>query len=131
MDTNVNDENKVKIIYKPAKEIIIMDYFQFPVEKLNQMFARLIHSGLPIAAQWAEGVLFVYSPLIPDTDELMENFLKGKIFWSSVSFALMPKYSLSVKVDGIEVPIIDVSNHHVLREAARWLKEQAKPQTDV
>ncbi|MEM2842243.1 MAG: hypothetical protein QW201_02970 [Thermoproteota archaeon] len=126
MDTKNHEENRVKIIYKPAKEIVIMDYFQFPIEKLNQMFAKLIHSGLPIAAQWAEGILFVYSPLIPDTDELMENFLRGRIFWSSVSFALMPKYTSSVKVDGIEVPVIDVSDHHILREAAKWLREQAK-----
>jgi len=131
MVTKEDGENMVKIVYKPAKEIVVMDYFQFSFEKLNQMFARLIHSGLPITAQWAEGVLFVYSPLIPDTDELMENFLKGRIFWSSVSFALMPKYAMSVKVDGIEVPIIDVSNHHVLREVAKWLREQAKLQSEV
>jgi hypothetical protein len=121
-------ENKVKIVYKPAKEIVILDYFQFSMEKLNQMFARIVQSGLPVTAQWAEGVLFVYFPLVPDTNELMENYLKGRIFWSSVSFALMAKYTPSIKVSGLEVPIIDVSEHPVLRETAKWLREQAKPQ---
>ena len=128
MSSKVEGENKIKIIYKPAKEIIILDYFQFSMEKLNQMFARIIQSGLPISAQWAEGVLFVYFPLVPETNELMENYLKGRIFWSSVSFALMPKYTSSIKVGGIEVPVIDVSEHPVLKETAKWLREQAKPQ---
>jgi len=131
LNVKVEGENKVRITYKPPKEIVILDYFQFSMEKLNQMFARLIQSGLPVAAQWAEGVLFVYFPLVPETDELMENYLKGRIFWSSVSFALMPKYTLSIKVDGIEIPVIDVSEHQLLREAAKWLREQAKPQANI
>jgi hypothetical protein len=127
LSSKVVGENKIKIIYKPAKEIVILDYFQFSMEKLNQMFARIIQSGLPISAQWAEGVLFIYFPLVPDTNELMENYLKGRIYWSSVSFALMPKYTSSIKVGGIEVPVIDVSEHPVLNETAKWLKEQVKP----
>ena len=130
MSSKVEGENKIKIIYKPAKEIIILDYFQFSMEKLNQMFARIIQSGLPISAQWAEGVLFVYFSLVPDTNELMENYLKGRIFWSSVSFALMPKYTSSIKIGGIEVSVIDVSEHPVLRETAKWLREHAKQQVN-
>jgi len=119
-------KDAVKITYKPAKEIVILDYFQFSKERLNQMFAKMIQAGLPVMAQWAEGVLFVYLPLMPDTNDLMENYLKGRIFWSSVNFALMPKYSPSIKVGGLEIPVIDVSEHPVLRETAKWLKEHAK-----
>jgi hypothetical protein len=120
-------KNRVKILYKPAKEIVILDYFQFTKERLNQMFARIIHVGLPVMAQWAEGVLFIYFPLVPDTNDLMENYLRGRIFWSSVNFALMPKYAPSVKVSGLEIPVVDVSEHPVLRETAKWLREHAKP----
>lgn len=127
MSDKTGEENKIKIIYKPAKEIVILDYFQFSIEKLDQMFARLIQSGIPILAQWAEGVIFLYFPLVPDTNDLMEHYLKGRIYWSSVSFALMPKYATSIKLSGFEVPVIDVSEHPVLKETAKWLKEQAKP----
>ncbi len=127
MGSKGQGENKVKIIYKPAKEIVILDYFQFSKEKLNQMFARIIQSGLPVMAQWAEGVLFIYYPLPPDTNDLMENYLRGRIFWSSVNFALMPKYAPSVKVTGLEIPVVDVSDHPILREVTRWLRENAKP----
>jgi hypothetical protein len=127
LSNKIGEENKIKIIYKPAKEIVILDYFQFSIEKLDQMFARLIQSGIPISAQWAEGVIFLYFPLVPDTNDLMENYLKGRIYWSSVSFALMPKYATSIKLSGLEVPVIDVSEHPILKETAKWLKEQAKP----
>jgi len=121
-------KSRVRVIYKPAKEIVILDYFQFSRDALDQMFARLIHSGLPVMAQWAEGLIFIYFPLAPDTDELMENYLKGRVFWSSVSFALMPKYSPSIRVGGLEIPVLDVSGHPVLVEVARWLKKHAKPE---
>ncbi len=127
MSEKTGEENKIRIVYKPAREIVILDYFQFSMEKLDQMFGRLLQSGVPISAQWAEGVIFLYFPLVPDTDELMEQYLKGRIYWSSVSFALMPKYSTSVKLSGLEIPVIDVSAHPVLRETAKWLREQAKP----
>ncbi|MEM2273213.1 MAG: hypothetical protein QXX56_03225 [Candidatus Bathyarchaeia archaeon] len=129
----MNDEetskrrNKIKVIYRPAKEIVLLDYFQFSRDALDQMFARLIHSGMPIMAHWAEGLIFIYFPLVPETDELMENYLRGRIFWSSVNFALMPKYSPSIRVGGLEIPVLDVSNHPVLAEVARWLKKRAKP----
>jgi len=119
-------EKNVKIIYKPAKQIVILDYFQFSKDTLAQMFARIVQSGLPVMAQWAEGVLFVHFPLTPDTNDLMENYLKGKIFWGSVNFALMPEYAPFIKVSGLEVPVIDVSRHLMLREAAAWLKKHAR-----
>lgn len=118
----------VRVIYKPVREIVILDYFQFSRDALDQMFARLIHSGMPIIAHWAEGLIFIYFPLAPETDELMENYLRGRIFWSSVNFALMPKYSPSIKVGGLEIPVLDVSNHPVLAEVARWLKKRARPE---
>jgi hypothetical protein len=126
--TNENSKHKkVKIMYKPAKEIVILDYFQFSKDNLNQMFARLIHAGLPVMANWAEGVLFLYFPLVPDTNDLMENYLKGRIFWSSVSFSLMPKYTSSIKLSGLEIPVMNVSDHPILQESAKWLKKHANP----
>jgi hypothetical protein len=124
-------KGKVKIIYKPVKEIVILDYFQFSKDTLDQMFAQLIHSGLPVMAQWAEGVIFIYFPLAPDTNDLMENYLEGRVFWSSVNFALMPKYAPLIKVRGLEVPTLDVSGHPVLREVAKWLREHAKTEEEL
>lgn len=117
---------KINILYKPIKEIVILDYFQFSKDKIALMFANIIQSGLPIIAHWAEGVLFVHFPLTPDTNELMESYLKGRIFWSSVNFALMSDYSPFIKVTGIEIPVINVSKHTVLNQVAKWLKAKGE-----
>jgi len=126
MNAEGRKERKVEIIYRPAREIVILDYFQFSKARLDQMFGRVISSGFPVMAQWAEGVLFIYFPLVPDTNDLMENYLKGRVFWSSVNFALMPDYASSIKISGLEVPVVDVSEHPVLRESAKWLRERAR-----
>jgi len=126
-----NAKGKIRIIYKPVKEIVILDYFQFSKITLDQMFARLIHAGLPVTAQWAGGAIFIYFPLAPDTNDLMESYLKGRIFWSSVNFALMPKYAPSIKLSGLEIPVLDVSGHPVLQEVAKWLKEHAKSEAEL
>jgi len=120
------EKEGVKIIYHPAKEIVILDYFEFSMDTLAQMFARIIQSGLPLFAYWAADVLFVYLPLSPDTNDLMENYLKGRIFLSSVNFALMPKYTPSIKVTGLEIPVLNVFQHPILSEVAKWLKLQAE-----
>jgi hypothetical protein len=125
MTNEDSKQNKVKLTYKPAKEIVILDFFQFSKDNLNQMFARLIHAGLPVMANWAEGVLFLYFPLVPDTNDLMENYLKGRVFWSSASFSLMPKYTPSIKISGLEIPVMNVSDHPILQETAKWLKKHA------
>jgi len=125
-ETEMQKREKIRIVYQPPREIVVLDYFQFSKENLSQMFAKNIHSGLPVVAYWAEGVLFVYFPLIPDTNDLMENYLKGRIYWSSVNFTLMPKYSSSIKVSGLEIPVVNVSEHEVMREVAKWLRKQAE-----
>jgi len=122
----MQNKGKIRIVYHPPKEIVILDYFQFSKENLSQMFAKIIHSGLPVVAYWAEGVLFIYFPLMPDTNDLMDNYLRGRIYWSSVNFALMPKYSSSIKVSGLEIPVVNVSEHQVMREVAKWLRKQAE-----
>ena len=126
MKSEDRKENKVEIVYQPPREIVILDYFQFSKQRLDQMFARVVHSGFPVMAQWAEGVLFIYFPLVPDTNDLMENYLKGRIFWSSVNFVLMPKYARSIKVSGLEIPVVDVSEHPILCESAKWLREHTR-----
>ena len=117
---------EVKIVFQPIKEVVILDYFQFSKDTLSQMFSTMIQTGLPIMGHWAEGVLFVHFTLTPDTNDLMEEYLKGRIFWSSVNFASMPKYSPFIKITGIEIPVLNVSHHPVLCQVAKWLKNQMK-----
>ena len=79
----------MKITFEPFKEIIIKEYTKF--EKLQDLiyaFAQLRAVGQPVSLNWAEGVVFIHSVMPPDTSELIvEDFLKGKLYYISVNFA--------------------------------------------
>jgi len=116
----------VKITYEPFKEVVIKEYVRFEkIEDLIYIFAQLRADGAPVALSWANGLVFVYSPLSPDTDQLMEEFLKGRIYWINVSFAEMPEYKRIFETrEKVQVPIINLSSNPVIRQVTEWLKQQ-------
>lgn len=119
----------MKITYEPFREIIIKDYVKF--EKLDDLiyaFAQLRALGQPVSLNWAKGVVFIHSVMPPTTDELVDEYLKGRLYYIGISFALMDKYEPSVTYKNpqgeIAVPIINVSSSQILSELAKWLKTQ-------
>ena len=118
---------ELKITYEPFEEIVIKDLVRF--EKLDDLlyaFAQLRAVGQPVALNWAEGVVFTHLPMQPVTDELVEDFLKGRLYYIGVNFALMEKYDplliYKSKQGEIPVPVINVSSSQMLSELAKWLK---------
>ncbi len=116
----------IKITYEPFKEVVIKEYIRFKkIEDLIYIFAQLRAGGAPVSLNWANGVVFVHSPLSPDTDELMEEFLKGKIYWTNVSYAIMPEYKAVLETrEKIPVPVIRVDSSPIMRQVAEWIKQQ-------
>ena len=121
---------KMKIKYEPFEEIIVKDYVKF--EKLDDFVysvAQLRALGQPVSLNWAEGVVFTHTVVQPITDELEGEFLKGRLYLVSVSFALMNQYQTTVTYKSsqgeIAVPIINVSSSKMLSELACWLKTQS------
>ena len=116
----------IKITYEPFKEVVIKEYIRYEkIEDLIYIFAQARASGVPVALNWANGVVFFHTPLNPDTDELMEEFLKGKVYFTNVSFAIMPKYkSVYETRQKVQVPIINVSSSPFLVQVTEWLKQQ-------
>ncbi|MEM3047250.1 MAG: hypothetical protein QW057_09250 [Candidatus Bathyarchaeia archaeon] len=60
----------------------------------------------------------------PSTELIMKHYLEGRVYWSSAAYAPMPTYRQIVKVDSMEIPVIDVTPNPSLLQVARWLKEQ-------
>ncbi len=122
----------VKISHRPLKEIVISEviYFDSP-EKLAYSYAPLKLTGQPVILQWADGVVFTFNPVPPDTDKLMDDFLDGITYWSAVAYSLMPEYHHTITVSPetggtIEIGVQDVSVSSTLVKAASWLKEESK-----
>ena len=116
----------IKIIYEPFKEVVIKEYIRYEkIEDLIFIFAQLRASGVPVALNWANGVVFVHSGLAPDTEELMGEFLKGRIYWTNVSFALMPEYEPVYETkERAQVPILNVNSSPIFVQVTQWLKQQ-------
>jgi len=118
---------RLKITYEPFEEIVIKDCVKFEkLEDLIYAFAQLRAMGQPASLNWTEGVVFIHVAMQPITEELVEDFLKGRLYYIGVQFALMNKYKpvLTYKSPQgeISVPIINVSSSRLLSELAKWLK---------
>ncbi len=116
----------VKITYEPFEEVIIKEYVRYEkLEELLYPLEQLRVTGSPISLNWANGVVFIASLLEPETDQLTEEFLKGRIYFSNVSFAIMPEYKPVLESKAkIQIPIVNASSNPILRQVAEWLKQQ-------
>jgi hypothetical protein len=118
----------VKIAYEPINEIVIKDYIRFEkVEDLIYILAQLRAGGAPVALSWANGLVFVNSVLSPDNENIMDDFLKGKMYWTNVSFAEMPEYKSLIETrERVQVPILNLSSSPIVVQVMDWLKQQKK-----
>jgi hypothetical protein len=119
-------DESIKITYDPFKEIIIKEYTRFEnIEDLIYIFAQFRAAGAPVALNWAGGIVFVHNALPPDNDQLIEEFLKGKVYCANVSFAVLPQYRQVLETkEKMQVPVINASSNTILRQVAEWLKQQ-------
>ena len=117
----------VEIVCNPAKQLVILECTRYPsIEALAKVIAVIISAGEPVILKWAEGIAFMYTYLQPTTQDLINDLLKGRIYWSEVFFAEMPEYRTSIRVSTLDIPIVDVSPNPILVEAARWMKLHRK-----
>ena len=117
----------VEIVCRPPKQLVILECTQYPsIEALAKTVAVIISVGESMVLKWAEGVAFSYSMVTPTSDTLMKEFLEGRVYWSDVVYALMPQYQPAIRVETLDIPVIDVSPNLLLREAAKWMKTNAQ-----
>ena len=119
-------KNEVAISYSPFKEIVILEKTRFNTPEDIARFTSVIAGGKLAGLYWVDGVVFLYFPLAASTTvvakELLEN---GKVYWTFVGYALMPKYAQVIETkEKMIVPVVDISSDPILRKVAQWLKEQ-------
>jgi hypothetical protein len=119
-------KNEVAITYSPFKEIVILEKTRFNTPEEIARFASVIAGGKLAGLYWVDGVVFLYFPLPALTTavakELLEN---GKVYWTFVGYALMPKYAQTIETkEKMIVPVVDISADPILRKVAQWLKNK-------
>lgn len=113
----------MKITYKPAEELIILEMVEYTLNKLAETSALIQDAGRPIVLNWAEGIVFHHMPLPFNTKELLKERQQGRIYWASVIYAPLPEYRPTLKIGPRDIPIVTTPNP-LLKQAARWIKEQ-------
>jgi hypothetical protein len=117
----------MKITYKPAEELIILEMVEYTLNKLAETSALIQDAGRPIVLNWAEGIVFHHMPLPFNTKELLKERQQGRIYWASVIYAPLPEYRPTLKIGPRDIPIVATPNP-LLIQAARWIKEQMSRQ---
>ena len=117
----------MKITYKPAEELIILEMVEYTLNKLAETSALIQDAGRPIVLNWAEGIVFHHMPLPFNTKELLKERQQGRIYWASVIYAPLPEYRPTLKIGPRDIPIVTTPNP-LLIQAAKWIKEQMSHQ---
>ena len=120
------DETEVSVKYDPFQEIVIMERTFFSTPDDIARFVSVIAGGKLTGLYWAEGIVFLYSPLPASTETVAKDLVENKrVYWTFVGYSHMPKYASTIETkEKIIVPVIDISTNPILRKVAKWLKEQ-------
>ena len=123
-------KEEIEIIVQPIKKIVIFECTKLPNEeffkRVELMAMSMAMSGQPLVLNWAEGIVFLPLPFQPESDIIIEQAMKGIVYWAGVMFSSMPKYQTIKKFGAREVPIIDQTSIPYLRQVAKWLKKRIK-----
>ena len=113
----------MKISYRPAEELVILEMVEYDLKEFAKTCTLLINAGRPVILNWAEGVAFYHSPLPFNTKELLRERMRGRIYWARVMYSRMPQFSTPLKVGAIEIPVVSTPNL-LLRQVAAWLSQR-------
>ena len=119
-------EEEIEVIVRPIKKIVIFECTEFSNEEFFKRVELMAMSGQPVVLNWAEEIVFLALPYQPESDIIIEQTMKGTIYWAGVMFSSMSKYQPIKKFGAREVPIIDQTPIPYLRQVAQWLKKRIK-----
>jgi hypothetical protein len=90
----------VAVTYEPFQEIVIMEKTRFNSPEEIARFTSVIAGGKLAGLYWVDGVVFLYFPLMPKYQQIIET--KEKMI----------------------VPVVEITSDPILKSVANWLKEQ-------
>ena len=120
----------LEITIEPWKELVIHEVLEL---KFDDWLAQIIASarsaggGIPTIF-WACGIAFHFATF-PDTETIVQEKLKGRIHYSSVTFAIKDKFEKQVIREGGAVNFTDVSHNEIFSKLASTLRSGSKFKT--
>lgn len=118
----------IKITFSPAQELVVHEVVA--MERDDLLRERITPAGnMPL--YWCNGIVFGFSS-IPMTEEIVREYLRGKIHWLEVHFSRIDKHVPFITFESEEykatmnVRVIDTSASQLHSEFVNWLKENIK-----
>jgi len=115
------------ITIEPWNQLVIHEVLELRFEDwVTQIIAsaRSAGGGIPTIF-WAGGVSFHFATF-PDTDTIVQEKLKGRIHYSSVTFAIKEKFEKQIIREGGAVNFTDVSHNDIFSKLTDKLRSQSK-----
>lgn len=109
------------------EELVIHEVLELKLDEwVTQIIAsaRSAGGGIPTIF-WAGGLAFHFATF-PDTETIVQEKLKGRIHYSSVTFAIKEKFEKQVMREGGTVNFTDVSHNEIFSKLADNLRSQSK-----
>ena len=119
-------ESGIKIEYTPITHIQIMDVTQLSLKELAKRVQAMAQLGQPTMLNWAEGIAFLSIPMHFDSDDLVKKYLEGEIVLQNITYAPMPDYNPTIKVQTYDVYVLNQTPSKVLSAIAKWLNKYSK-----
>lgn len=119
-------EAEIEIDYTPIKCIKIMDVTQLSLKELAKRVQAMTQLGRPTLLNWAEGVAFLSIPMHYDSEILVKKHLEGEIVLQNVTYALMPEYQPTIKIQTYDVYILNQTPSTISRAIGKWVKKHSK-----
>lgn len=120
-------DEPIEVVLQPIKKLVIFECVTFPIDEFFKRVELVVMSGQPVALNWAEGIVFLPLPYQPNSEIIIEEAMKGTMYWASVMFSPMLTYQSLKKFGAREVPIINQTLVPYLRQVAEWLKKSITP----
>lgn len=117
----------MEIIIEPWKQLVIHEVLEQRFEDwITQIIAsaRSAGGGIPTIF-WAGGIAFHFATF-PDTETIVQEKLKGRIHYSSVTFSVKEKFEKQIIREGGAVNFTDVTHNEIFSKLAENLKSQSK-----
>ena len=118
----------VRITYSPTLELVVHEVVDMSKDDLLR--ERITPAGnMPL--YWCGGVLFSFSS-VPMTDDIIKDYLRGRIHWLEVHFTRMEKFTPIITFEAEEyksnmsVRVIDTTASPLHKEFIKWLKDNTK-----
>lgn len=117
----------LEIIIEPWNQLVIHEVLELRFEDwVTQIIAsaRSAGGGIPTIF-WAGGVSFHFATF-PDTDTIVQEKLKGRIHYSSVTFAIKEKFEKQIMRESGAINFTDVSHNEIFSKLTEKLRVQSK-----